>query len=96
MGAQLTIRKLADRPDDPDARPPYPLRGVQVVGEPPAEHAFKYAYLATAAGEGWATFGADTVVLHTVDGDVTYRITERTASGVVVELEKSSGRKRKG
>lgn len=103
MGVQLTIRKLADRTAEPEtvttpgggSEQRYPLAGVKIVGDPPATHAFRYAYLAQAAGEGWVSMSGDQVVIHTVDGDVTYGITGRWPSGggVDVELVGTAGRK---
>lgn len=100
MGANLQLRKRADRTAEPDNDGRFPLAGVELVGEAPAEHAFRYAWLFDAVREGWAEVSPDTVVLHLTGGDVTYRIVDNwpNGAGVNVELDTpaKSGRGKRG
>jgi len=76
----LTLRKVADQSvvvdRDPMGRPvsPRPLAGVKVVGDAPDEHHFSPKFVTNGMAEGWISIIKGTIILHTVDGDVVYRI----------------------
>lgn len=57
-----------------DLLEPWPLAGVELVGDPPAVHRFKPQWLLAAVTQGWASLAQGRITLHTVGGDVAWRI----------------------
>jgi hypothetical protein len=87
MGKTLQLRKLADKAGDPPKKgEPWPLAGIELIGEAPQAHHFGAEFLGRAALEGWLSLTEGKIVLHLTDGDLAYRIVRPpgryTADGV--------------
>lgn len=77
----LRLRKRADRSGPEPARnadgkpeTPWPLAGVDIEGDPPERHHFPVDMVTKAVGEGWISLNQGRLTIHTLDGDVIYRI----------------------
>ncbi|GEM_PF-4305641 len=67
----LTIRRHADRSTD---GPPWPLAGVSIIGELPEMHRWSTRMVDRAVTEGWMTLGRGRITVHTMSGDIVWRI----------------------
>lgn len=102
-------KKLVNPATPGDDHEPWPLLGLAIEGEPPAECRVPTSFVGAGMEEGWLTainprpahrpggpptnpwkvthtfLHADALVLHTVDGDVRYRVTRQPDKYAVVD-----------
>ena len=56
---------------------PWPLAGVELDGDLPATHRFSIRMVDQAVTEGWMTLGRGRITIHTMSGDVMWRIVRK-------------------
>lgn len=82
VSGERTMKKNPQHdPNDPDSpatipAESWPLAGVELTSPAPESHAFSRPYVENGMAEGWISVIKGNIVIHTITGDLIYRIVE--------------------